>query len=104
MAILVLIAAIIILGLALRYKVRSDAIYQGGTRVGSALFGGFIGPDADEARFVIVRGEPAFQERLPFVHRGGLYEIISSADYDDSSTVLRRFIDVQCQVLNRKIG
>lgn len=104
MAIVVLIAAIVIFGLAVRHKMRVDAIYQGGTRVGSALFGGFTGPDAEEAHFVIVRGEPTFQERLPFEHRGGLYEIISSAGYDDSSTVLRRFVDVQCQVLNHKIG
>lgn len=104
MTILIVIAAIALIVLALRYKVRSDAIYQGGSRVGSALFAGFVGPDAEYARFSIIRGEPAFQERRPFEHRGTVYEMISVTDDDESSTVLRRFIDVQCQVLTRKGG
>lgn len=98
------VALVGLLGLALRRKVRRDGIYQDKVRVGSALLAEIVRPDAEQARFVIVRGEPAFQEREPFEHAGMTFRIISAAGYDDSSTVLRRFIDVTCQVVARGGG
>lgn len=92
-------AAIGLLGLALRRKLRRDGIYQGGVRVGSALPAEAVAPNAGHARFAIIRGEPGFREREPFVHGGSTFRIVSAAGYDDRSPVLRRYLDVACEVI-----
>ena len=56
-------------------------------------------PDAAEARFIIIRGEPAFSADRPFRHQGYDFLIVAFEDYDDRSTVLRRWLGVTCRVI-----
>ena len=57
-----------------------------------------VSPEMTHARFVIVRGEPKFDAGEPFEHRSFRFRILSYDRIDDSSTVLRRFLDVVCAV------
>lgn len=91
-------AALGFLAFALRRKLRRDAIYQGGVRVGSAL-PPLLAPDGKRARFAVLRGEPGFREGEPFVNRGMAFRIVSAGNYDDRSTVLRRWLDATCEVI-----
>ncbi len=86
------------MALGLRRKLRRDAISQGGVRVGSAMLAHLVSPGTREARFVIVRGEPGFDETAVFEHQGQNFRIVSYSRKDESSTVLRRFLDVVCAV------
>lgn len=97
--ILIILATLALLALALRHKLRRDAIYQNGAQVGSALLGGLGQPGGPDARFVIIRGEPAFKEDQSFQHQGETYLILSYASLDASSTVLRRFVEPTCRVV-----
>ncbi len=92
----ILVLAALVLGL--RHKLRRDAIQQNGARVGSALLGQLVSPGTRQARFIIVRGEPAFREGEPFEHQGHRFRLVSYARLDNSSTVLRRFLDAVCDV------
>ena len=92
------VAFAVTLALALRHKLRRDAISQNGVAVGSAMLAQAVSPGMDQARFVIVRGEPAFQAAEPFEHQGMRFRILFYSRMDDSSTVLRRFLDVTCDV------
>ncbi len=94
--IIVLLLAALVLGV--RHKLRTDAITQNGARVGSAMLAQLVSPGAVQARFVIVRGEPAFQESEVFEHGGQRFRILSYGRMDDRSTVLRRFLNVVCAV------
>ena len=47
---------------------------------------------------MIVRGEPGFDETAVFEHQGQNFRIVSYSRRDESSTVLRRFLDVVCAV------
>ena len=93
-----ILGVIAVLALLLVRKVRRDAIRQGGKSVGSAL-GWTPTPDGTGVYFVIVRGEPAFQETQPFEYQGHTFVMVSHEGYDDSSSVLRRFLDVTCRML-----
>jgi hypothetical protein len=84
--------------LLVRRKLRRDAIVQNGANVGSAMLAQIVSPGMDQARFIIVRGEPAFQATEPFEHQGMRFRILSYSRLDESSTVLRRFLDVTCGV------
>lgn len=97
-AIAVVVAAAILL---VRLKVSRDGIYQNGAYVGSAMLAEAVEPGATQARFVTVRGMPAFEERLPFRHAGMTFEIETAETFDDSSTVLRRFGNVTCWVVSQ---
>ena len=90
------IAAALVLGV--RRKLQHDAIVQGGANVGSAMLAQAMMPGMQQARFVIVRGMPAFRESEAFDHQGRRFRILSYARLDESSTVLRRFLDVTCAV------
>jgi hypothetical protein len=90
--------ALALLALLIGRKLTRDAIHQGGKRVGSALLAQHVPPDAQEARFLVVRGEPDFQPDQPFRHQGRDFSIAWSEGYDDSSTVLRRWLGVTCRV------
>jgi hypothetical protein len=87
------------LALLLARKLARDAIRQDGKRVGSAMLAQYVAPDAAEARFVIVRGEPTFSADRPFRHQGHDFLIVSFDGYDDRSTVLRRWLGVTCRVI-----
>ncbi len=93
------VVGIAVLALLIALKLHRDAIRQNSVRVGSALLAEYPGAAQAEARFIIVRGEPRFQPGETFEHRGKLYEILAYRGYDDSSTVLRRFIDVTCRMI-----
>jgi hypothetical protein len=88
-----------LLGLLLARKLARGAIRQDGKRVGSAMLAQYVAPDAEEARFVIVRGEPAFRADRPFQHQGHDFLIVTFEGYDDRSTALRRWLDVTCRVI-----
>ncbi len=94
--VVVMVAA---LALMLKRKLDLDAIVQDGRRVGSAMLAQFVEPGTRQARFVIVRGEPAFLQDRPFSHQGAMFQIETFAALDASSTVLRRFQDVTCRVI-----
>jgi hypothetical protein len=66
-----------LLGLLLARKLARDAIRQDGKRVGSAMLAQYAPPAAAEARFVIVRGEPAFRADRPFRHHGYDFLIVT---------------------------
>ena len=87
-----------LLALLVARKLARDAISQGGKRVGSALLAGYVPPGAKEARFLVLRGEPDFLPDQPFRHQGREFRIVGAEGYDDSSTVLRRWLGVTCQV------
>ncbi len=95
---LIAVALVVLLALALRRKLRRDAIAQNGSNVGSAMLAQLVSPGIGQVRFIIVRGEPAFQAAEPFEHQGMRFRILSYSRMDDSSTVLRRFLDVTCAV------
>ena len=57
-----------------------------------------MSPGASQIHFIIVRGAPAFQERETFEHRGHRFRILSYERLDESSTVLRRYLNVTCAV------
>jgi hypothetical protein len=90
-----------VVALLLARKIARDAIRQDGKRVGSALLAHSVAPDAAEARFVIVRGEPVFRADQPFRHQGHDFLIVTFEAYDDRSTVLRRWLSVTCRVIGR---
>ena len=92
---------LVMIGLLLRRKVRADAITQNRVRVGSALPAEYPAPGATECRFVIIRGEPAFQEAEPFEFRSITYAMLTHEHLDTSSTVLRRWQGATCRVLAR---
>ena len=94
----IVVLALAALVLGVRNKLRRDAITQNGARVGSAMLAQHVPPGAAQARFMIVRGEPAFQESEAFEHGGQRFRILSYGRLDDRSTVLRRFLDVVCAV------
>lgn len=93
-----ILGVIAVLALLLVLKVRRDAIRQGGKRVGSAL-GWTPASDGTGVYFIIVRGEPAFQETQPFEHQGQTFVMVAHENYDDRSPVLRRFLGVTCRML-----
>ena len=99
---LIILAVLAVLALAVRQKLRRDAIHQNGAQVGSAILGGVGMPGEPSAHFVIIRGEPAFQENQPFQHQGKTYLIVSYASMDASSTVLRRFLEATCRIVLKK--
>lgn len=84
--------------LAVRGKMRRDAIYQRGVWVGSAM-SPYLAPGGTDAHFAIVRGTADFQENRPFRRRGVVFQMVSWDGYDARSTVLRRFLNVTCRVL-----
>ncbi|QDD92852.1 hypothetical protein HVIM_03935 (plasmid) [Roseomonas mucosa] len=93
-----IVAGLATLGaLALRAKLKRDAILQDGQVVGSALYGGVVSDE--EALFVMLRGEPTFRADIPFEHDGHRYLLLSHEAYDDHSPVLRRFINARCRVM-----
>lgn len=94
-------SAIALLALPIGRKLTRDAIRQGGRRVGSALLARYVPPDAQEARFLVLRAEPGFRPDQPFRHQGREFRIAWSEGYDDSSTVLRRWLGVTCRVAPR---
>jgi len=55
----------------------------------------------EEARFLVLRGAPGFQPDQPFRRQGRDFSIAWSEGYDDSSTVLRRWLGVTCRVAPR---
>lgn len=99
-ALLITLATLALLALALRHKLRRDAIHQDGVQVGSALLGGPGQSKEPDAYFVVIRGEPAFKEDQPFQHREETYLILFYASMDASSTVLRRFFEATCRVVS----
>lgn len=102
MFILVAVAVVAAVAILLvRLKVSRSGIYQNGAYVGSALLAEAVEPGANQARFAIVRGMPAFDERLPFRHAGMTFEIETVEAFDGSSTVLRRFVGVTCWVVGQ---
>ncbi len=90
-----------LLTLLVARKLTRDAILQGGRRVGSAFLARYVPPDAREARFLVLRAEPGFRPDQPFRHQGREFRIAWSEGYDDSSTVLRRWLGVTCRVAPR---
>ncbi len=92
---------VVVVVLMLRRKLRRDAIFQDGREMGSAMLAEAVMPSSRQVRFVIVRGAAGFREDQVFEHQGTLFQIESFARTDDSSTVLRRFIDVTCRVAGR---
>ena len=86
-----------LVALALRAKLKRDAVRQDGQVVGSALYGGATGDG--EALFAMLRGEPTFRADAPFEHGGRRYLLLSYEAYDDRSPVLRRFINARCRVV-----
>jgi hypothetical protein len=93
-----IVGALALLALLIARKLTRDAIRQGGRRVGSALLARYVPPGAKEARFLVLRGEPGFQPDQPFRHQGRDFSIAWSEGYDDSSTVLRRWLGVTCRI------
>lgn len=98
----ILVVAVGIAWLALRYKFRRDGIYQRGVRVGSALAGSMVTPESTAGQFVIIRGQirgtAFFHEREPFTHRGIVFSIVHVRARDERSDVLLRLLDVTCRV------
>jgi hypothetical protein len=94
--VIALVVAALVVGV--RRKLHRDAITQDGANVGSAMLAEIVVPGTQHARFVIVRGTQAFRENEAFDHQGRRFLILSYSRMDDSSTVLRRFIDVTCAV------
>ncbi len=87
-----------LLALLVARKLTRDTILQGGRRVGSAFLARHVAADAREARFLVLRGEPGFRPDQPFRYQGRAFRIAWSEGYDDSSTVLRRWLGVTCRV------
>ena len=90
--------ALTLLALLVGRKLTRDAIRQGGRRVGSAFLARYVPPGAQEARFLVLRAEPGFRPDQPFRHQGREFCIAWAEGYDDSSTVLRRWLGVTCRV------
>ncbi len=90
------VVAIVGFGIAIRQKMRRDAITQHGAWVGSALLAELPRPGAAHIRFLIVRGAAAFQHAEAFKFQGYRCRILSYDRIDDSSPVLRRFLGVTC--------
>ena len=83
--------------LALRAKLKRDAVRQDGQVVGSAFYGGVAGDG--EALFVMLRGEQTFRTDAPFEHGGRRYLLLSYEACNDHSPVLRRFSNARCRVV-----